>query len=283
MKRTILSVLILCVVLLTSCMKGVDEIAKQDENEKQIQEYLTANNLSPTNDTLGLYAVIRDFNPSAPALNLGDSLAVSYEIFLLDGTSVVASEVGKPLEFLHGFAPLYGFDLALSWMRLGERATVLVPYYLAFGSGGSSDSKVPGYTPVRVELELVRAKSESQQIAEYIAKKEYEIDLVTPDNLNITWLTKVEEGDSLGMGKQITVAYRGFLLNGTKFDEGALNHLTGSDGLIKGFDQGVRKMKLGEKAIVIFPSKLGYQHYGSGNDIPPFAPLSFEIEVTKVN
>lgn len=84
-----MSVLILCVALVSSCMKGVDEVAKQDENEKMIQEYLTSNNLTPTKDTIGLYAVIRDFNPSAPKLNLGDSLKVNYEIFLLDGTKVV--------------------------------------------------------------------------------------------------------------------------------------------------------------------------------------------------
>lgn len=282
MKRSLLSVLILCVAIVSSCMKGVDEVAKQDENEKMIQEYLTTNNLTPTKDTIGLYAVIRDFNPSAPKLNLGDSLKVNYEIFLLDGTKVVESEAGKPLEFLHGFAPLYGFDLALSWMRPGESATVLIPYYLAFGSGGSSDNKVPGYAPIRVELELVNAKSEGQQIAEYILKNGYEMDMITPDNLHIKWLTKVEEGDSLGMGKDINVAYKGYLLNGKKFDEGAFNHLTGSNAAIKGFDYGVRKMKLGEKALIIFPSKLGYQHYGNGSEIPPFAPLAFEVEITKV-
>lgn len=282
MKRTILSVLIMCVVFLSSCMKGVDEIAKQNENEQQIREYLLSNGLTPTKDTIGLYAVLRNFNPGAPKLNLGDSVAINFEIFLLNGTRVTASEPGKPLEFLHGFAPLYGLDLALSWMRPGESATVLIPYYLAFGSGGSSDNKVPGYAPIRVEMELVRAKSEYQQIQEYIARNNLQIDMITPEGVYMKWLTKVEQGDTLGMGKDINVAYKGYFLSGKKFDEGALGHLTGSTGLIKGFDLGVRKMKLGEKALIIFPSRLGYEHYGRGDAIPPFAPLAFEVEITKV-
>ncbi len=284
MKKTISSILILCVVYLTSCMKGVDEVAKQEENDRQIKEYLAANNLTPTKDTIGLYAVIRDFNPGARKLSYGDSIKVNYEIYLLNGKKVMSNEAGKPLEYIYGYPPLSGFDLALNWMRIGERATVLLPYYLAFGSGGSSDGEIAGYAPIRLEIELVASKSEGDQIAEYIAKKEYEVGLTTGENLNIVWLKKVEEGDTLGMGKQITVAYQGFLLSGKKFDEGALNHLTGSSELIKGFDRGVRKMKMGEKAIIIFPSKLGYGESGSQNRvIPPFAPLAFEVEITKVN
>jgi FKBP-type peptidyl-prolyl cis-trans isomerase len=283
MKKAFVSILVLCVVALTSCMKGVDEVEKQNENEKQIREYLVANNLNPTRDTIGIYGILSNFNPSARKLEFGDSIKINLNVFLLNGTKVTGSEVGKPIEMIHGFAPLYGLHLALTWLRIGEKATMLLPYYAAYGTGGSTDGKVPAYTPVRLEVELVGAKSEAEQMAAYIAKNNYEVDLVTPDKLNMTWLKKIEEGDTLGMGKRVTVAYRGFLLNGTKFDEGALDHLTGSTQLIKGFDYGIRKMKVGEKAMVIFPSSLGY---GSRTDlpkIPPFAPLAFEIEVTKLN
>lgn len=283
MKKSVVGIFILCVVALTSCMKGVDEVEKQNENERRIQEYLLTNGLNPTKDTIGMYAVISNINPVSRMLNIGDSVKVNYKIYKLDGTLAFESEAGKPLEFHHGFAPFYGFDLAISWMRIGEKATALIPYYLAFGSGGSSDGKVPGYEPVRLEVELLGAKSEAEQMEEYIAKNGYTVDLKTANNLNIVWLNKIEAGDSLSMGKQITVAYKGYLTSGKKFDEGALNHLTGSSGLIRGFDLGVRRMKEGEKAIIIFPSKLGYEHYGSGTAIPPFAPLAFEVEITKVN
>ncbi len=284
MKKTILSILILCVVYLTSCMKGVDEVAKQEENDRQIKEYLSANSLTPTGDTLGMYAVIRNFNPAGKRLAYGDSVQVNYEIYLLDGTKVMNNNPGEPLEYLYGYPPLYGFDLALNWMRIGERATVLLPYYLAFGSAGTTDKKIAGYAPIRLELELVSSKSEDDQIVEYIAKNNYEVGLTTSENLRIVWLNKIEEGDSVGVQKQLTIDYKGFLLSGKKFDENTLSHMTGSTQLIRGFDLGVRRMKLGEKAIIIFPSKLGYRETGRPQGgIPPFAPLAFEVEITKVN
>ena len=281
MKKTIFSVLILCAVFLTSCLKGVDEVEKLNENDKLIKEYLSANSLTPTNDAEGVYAVVRDLNPSARKLTVGDSVFVNYEIFLLDGTRVMGNEAGKPLQLIHGYAPLYGIDVALSWMRIGEKATVLIPYTYAFGSGGSSDKKVPGYTPIRLELELVSARSEAERMAEYIEKKGYEVGLITPDNLNIVWLKNVEEGDSLGLGKYATVAYKGYFMTGEKFDEGAFEMLTGDQTSIKGFDLGVRRLKMGEKAVLIFPSKLGYGDRVY-NKIPAFSPLAFEVEITKV-
>lgn len=289
MKKTTLSILVLCVVYLASCIKGVDEVAKQNENEQAILDYMAANNLTATADTLGMYTIIRDFNAGARKMGFGDSVKVNYEIFLLDGTRALGNEAGTPLEFIQGYAPLFGIDLALGFMRVGEKATALIPYYLAFGNNGSSDGRIPAYAPIRLELEIVASKSENEQIAEFIQKNGYTPGLVTPENLNIIWLNKIEEGDTLGMGKNVTVAYRGSLLSGTKFDEGAYPFLTGSTGInsnaaIKGFDRGVRKMKLGEKAILVFPSALGYGHQGtSDGSIPPFAPLTFEVEVTKVD
>lgn len=282
MKKTVFGILILCIAALTSCIKTVDEVAKQEDNDKQIMEYMLANNLTPSKDTIGIYGILSNLNPAAPKLAFGDSLQINFSVYLLDGTKVTENEAGKPIALIHGFAPIYGLHLALSWMRVGEKATMLLPYYAAYGTEGSTDGKVPGYTPVRMEVELLSVKSENSQISEYIAKNDYEVGLTTAENLNIVWLKKVEEGDTLGMGKKVTVAYRGFLLSGKKFDEGALEHLTGSSNLIKGFDQGLRKMKAGEKAIVIFPSSLGYGSRTDLETIPPFAPLSFEIEITKV-
>lgn len=59
------------------------------------------------------------------------------------------------------------------------------------------------------------------------------------------------------------------------------NVVMGSSGsLINGFKGGVSQMKWkGQKATVIFTSKHGYSSSGSGNAIPGFAPLIFELEI----
>jgi FKBP-type peptidyl-prolyl cis-trans isomerase len=41
-------------------------------------------------------------------------------------------------------------------------------------------------------------------------------------------------------------------------------------------------MRLGEKAIVVFPSTIGYGEKGSGTSIPGFTPLMFEIYIAKI-
>ncbi len=50
-------------------------------------------------------------------------------------------------------------------------------------------------------------------------------------------------------------------------------------GLIPGFIEGLEKMKVGDKAILFIPAKLGYGEQGAGNLIPPNTNIIFEIEM----
>ena len=55
----------------------------------------------------------------------------------------------------------------------------------------------------------------------------------------------------------------------------------GSNSVVKGFEAGIRALKVGEKAVVVVPSAQGYGTTGRGS-IPPNTPLAFEIEVVSV-
>ena len=58
--------------------------------------------------------------------------------------------------------------------------------------------------------------------------------------------------------------------------------MDGSSSLVDGFKAGLHKMHwAGQKATVLFVSDLGYGSSGSGNRIPPYAPLIFELELSK--
>jgi FKBP-type peptidyl-prolyl cis-trans isomerase 2 len=55
-----------------------------------------------------------------------------------------------------------------------------------------------------------------------------------------------------------------------------------SSSLITGFKGGLYKLRwLGQKADALFTSELGYTTTGSGQTIPPYSPLLFELEVVK--
>ena len=52
--------------------------------------------------------------------------------------------------------------------------------------------------------------------------------------------------------------------------------------VIKGWDEGVLNMKIGEKATLHISSDYGYGTAGAGGVIPPNADLIFEVELLEI-
>ena len=97
--------------------------------------------------------------------------------------------------------------------------------------------------------------------------------------------TIIAEGAAEKVAKNdtVTVKYKGTLIDGTVFDEGEIpGHVSGSRGLITGFDEGIRLVGEGGKAIIYIPSDLAYGSRGN-RGIEPNSVLIFDIEVVSVN
>ena len=96
-------------------------------------------------------------------------------------------------------------------------------------------------------------------------------------------------------GKSVTVHYTGWLADkdgnpiiDKKFDSSVdrgepFSFIIGIGRVIKGWDEGVASMKVGEKRRLIIPSTLGYGARGAGASIPPHATLVFDVELLKVS
>jgi peptidylprolyl isomerase len=89
-------------------------------------------------------------------------------------------------------------------------------------------------------------------------------------------------------GQMVIVHYTGWLdengKQGRKFDSSVdrgekFTFKIGMGQVIKGWDEGVMDMQIGEKRRLIIPSQLGYGAYGAGGVIPPHATLIFDVEL----
>jgi len=90
------------------------------------------------------------------------------------------------------------------------------------------------------------------------------------------------------IGKTVSVHYTGMFLDGQVFDSSVargelFTFKLGAGSVIRGWDIGVAKMKVGDKVRLILPSNLAYGAAGAGNGtIPPYTTLIFDVELFTV-
>jgi FKBP-type peptidyl-prolyl cis-trans isomerase FkpA len=106
--------------------------------------------------------------------------------------------------------------------------------------------------------------------------------------------TTVGSGAEAVSGQRVRVHYTGWLYDptasnnrGKKFDSSKDRGQPFSFGLgggevIRGWDEGVKGMKVGGTRVLTIPPEMGYGARGAGGVIPPNATLVFEVELLAV-
>ena len=100
-------------------------------------------------------------------------------------------------------------------------------------------------------------------------------------------VVKEGNGSSAANGKRIQVRYTGWLTDGSKFDSSTdrgrpFEVTLGTGRVIKGWEEGLKGIKPGERRQLIIPPDLGYGKRQVGT-IPPGSTLIFHIEAVAVD
>ena len=88
-------------------------------------------------------------------------------------------------------------------------------------------------------------------------------------------------------GETVVVHYTGTLTDGTKFDSShdrkePIAFPLGRSAVIKGWDEGIAQLGIGDTAVLIVPPQLGYGERGAGGVIPPNATLVFVVTLVDI-
>lgn len=104
-----------------------------------------------------------------------------------------------------------------------------------------------------------------------------------PSGLKITYVAPAAGAKD---GDTVSVLYTGKLDNGTIFDASEkhgnepIEFQLGKGMVIKGWDEGLQGMQVGEKRTLVIPPAIAYGPEGRPPVIPPNATLTFDVELT---
>jgi len=136
-----------------------------------------------------------------------------------------------------------------------------------------------------VEQNKSNVSNEKEMIEAYIQENNLMVE-TTGTGLRYTF-TEKGEGKRAENGMTVSVHYIGKFMDGRVFDSSVergtpFEFALGQGQVIKGWDEGLGLMNVGDKATFIIPSHLAYGANGAGDVIPPNATIIFDVELLAV-
>ena len=229
------------------------------------------------------YIMVKENKTGTPAA--GASLVVHYTGYFKDGKTFDSSvERGQPLKGLKcgGGQVIKGWDEGLALLHKGEKAKFIIPYNLAYGEQGYGP--IPPKTDLIFDVELI-------DVHPILAPAQFDIKglelKTTASGLKYYEVKRSGSTVKAEAGKTVKVHYTGYLADGKMFDssverEEPIEFILGQTPIIKGWEEGIALMNVGDKLRLIIPYNLAYGEQGRAPVIPAKAELTFDVELVDV-
>lgn len=279
------------------------------QEKREIAAYLDANNLSIEAKASGLY-VVEEKRGTGRLPKIGDMLRLHFTIEKLDGTQLFTSYAMDPIDVEYGSEfETKGFSEGIGYLRKAGKTKLIVPSHLAYDSIGVPQV-LPPFSTLVYQLELMDILSLEQVEKERLEKVKSETDAAEQARLNEPMLIEyyindqkidteplasglyyIEQepgyGEAPSEGSTVEVHYTlynifGIPLQSSKEMGQTFEFKVGVGQVIRGWEEGIMLMRTGGKSRLIIPSNLAYGASKRGNDITPYSPLVFDIELVAV-
>lgn len=232
----------------------------------------------------GLRYVITKKNPKGIKALKGDKVEAHYTGTLTNGKKFDSSrDRNETFSFVIGQGQVIaGWDEGFSYLRQGEKATLIIPPGLGYGERDMGD--IPANSTLIFDVELVK-------VIKPIAYKPYsgkgKDTVKLKSGLKYIVINAGNKTLKAKAGQTASIYYAGYLMDGKKFDGnfGSFSPLklpVKGAGVIQGWQEMIPLMNKGMKVRAIIPPHLAYGAKGYPGFIPPNATLIFDMYLAEL-
>ena len=271
-----------------------------EESKRALAEYIVENQIAVTPEPSGVYIIPLEKGKGRCPVK-GEKVELDFSASLLNGQSV-GTTFDSPDKFSFVLGEGYtiqGWEEVVPKMHLGERVLAIIPYDLAYGE--HSLGSIPAYSNLVYDIKLLKITTakELQDEAERAMKAlkadsekaffEYlKANNITDYTASGLFFNKLltTEGEKPQEGQIARIKFDASYLDGTPLGSSEqlgeyYDVVMGQGKVLKGLEEGIGMMRVGEKARFVLPYTLAYGTNPYGN-IPAYSNLVFDVELLDV-
>lgn len=282
--------------------EGIERMRElnMQKSRETLATYVKENGIDVSPDESGIYIIpIEKGKGRCP--EKGEKVELDFEASLLNGQQI-GSTFGSDEKFSFVLGEGYvipGWEKIVPKMHLGERVKAIIPCEMAYGE--HSVQGIPSYANLVYDIKLLKITTveEQQRQAELAVKKqrddsekafwdyliEHKIGNHTETGLYYDKFV-MREGEVPQKGMTARITFDAKYLDGTPLGSseqlgGHYDVVLGQGAVLRGLEEGIGLMRVGEKARFVLPYTLAYGEKPYGN-IPAFSNLVFDVELLEL-